>query len=75
MQKYNNEFNEHELKQVANGLELKKFPRDRRIFSAGDKADEMYTIVRGQVAVLFPNSIVYDWQRNKKFEANVISMR
>jgi CRP-like cAMP-binding protein len=75
MSKYLDEFNEHELKQVANGLELRKYPKDRRIFAAGDKAEEMFAIVRGQVAVLFPSAVVYEWQRNKKFDTQVISMR
>lgn len=30
------EFNEHEHRQVANAIELRKFPKDKRIFNTGD---------------------------------------
>lgn len=72
---YIDKFNECEFKQVANALELKKYPKDRRIFNAGEKSDEFFVIIRGQVGVLYPKQKVYDYQAEGNFEKKVVGMR
>ena len=49
--------------------------KDKRIFCTGDKADELFVIVRGQVAILYPKAQIHDLQKSKTFEQTVIGMR
>lgn len=68
-------FNENEIKQVANGLEMRKILKDERIFQAGDSAEEFFVIIRGQVGILYPKQSVYEYQRLGTFDKTVIGMR
>jgi CRP-like cAMP-binding protein len=47
MKEHIKNFNEAECRQVANKLRIRKFVKDKRIFCAGDKADDFFVIVRG----------------------------
>ncbi len=47
MRDYIDKFNASEFKEVASCLELKKYPKDRRIFCAGDKSEDFFVIIRG----------------------------
>lgn len=61
MRKYMDKFNEKEMCELANGLELRKIHKDRRIFCTGDKAEDFFVILRGQVAILYPSAKVHDF--------------
>lgn len=54
MKEHIKNFNEAECRQVANALRIRKFAKDKRIFCAGDKADDFFVIVRGQVGIMYP---------------------
>lgn len=47
MKEYVKMFNDHEMRMVANALEVKKFEQDKRIFCSGDLAEDYYVIARG----------------------------
>ena len=75
MKEYLKSFNDAECRQVANAIGHEICPKDKRIFSAGNKADDFYVIVRGQVGILYPKAMVYEYQKNGQFDANVLGMR
>ena len=75
MKEYIKTFNEAECRQVANAIRIRKFGKDKRIFCAGDKADDFFVIVRGQVCILYPKPQVYDYIRGKTFNENVLGIR
>lgn len=60
IKKYADKFNEKEMCELANGLQLRKYVKDKRIFCTGDKAEDLFVIMRGQVAILYPNSQIHE---------------